>query len=271
VEDGNLATGELEAVPLLDAAGRFGDASGGVQPEKRRTKLMTTKLILNVAAVSLLTCFAQAQTTMELKDLKQRASYAIGTDIAANMKRQGLDLDPKALAAGLTDGFDGKMKLTAAELKQVMEEFRAQMMAAKDSKSKADSEKNLKDGEAYLAANGKKEGVKTTASGLQYKSLKAGKGRSPKATDTVKVHYHGTLIDGTVFDSSVERGEPISFPLNGVIAGWTEGVQLMKEGDKFQFTIPSKLAYGEQGAGGKIGPNATLIFDVELITVEGAK
>jgi FKBP-type peptidyl-prolyl cis-trans isomerase FklB len=234
---------------------------------------MTTQLILNVATVSLLTCLAQAQTTMELKDLKQKASYAIGTDIAANLKRQGLDIDAKALAAGLTDGFEGKMKLTDTELKQVLNEFRAQMMAARDTKSKADGEKNLKDGTAYLVANARKEGVRTTATGLQYKVLKSGasNGKSPKATDTVKVHYHGTLIDGTVFDSSVERGEPISFPLNGVIAGWTEGVQLMKEGDKFQFTIPSKLAYGEQGAGGKIGPNATLIFDVELIAIEGAK
>lgn len=232
---------------------------------------MTTKLILTVAAASFVTCIAQAQTQMELKDLKQRASYAIGTDIAANMKRQGIDIDPKALAAGLTDGFEGKMKLTAGELKQVMDEFRAQMMAKTESKTKVDGEKNLKEGEAYLAANAKKDGVKTTASGLQYKTLKSGKGKSPKATDTVKVHYHGTLIDGTVFDSSVERGEPISFPLNGVIAGWTEGVQLMKEGDKFQFTIPSKLAYGEQGAGGKIGPNSALIFEVELLAVEGPK
>jgi FKBP-type peptidyl-prolyl cis-trans isomerase FklB len=232
---------------------------------------MITKLIITVTAVSAMACVAQAQTQVELKDLKQRASYAIGADIASNLQRQGLTIDPKALAAGLVDGYEGKMKLTPPELKQVMDEFRAQMMAAKESKSKADGEKNLKDGEAYLAANGKKEGVKTTASGLQYKVLQSGKGKSPKATDKVKVHYHGTLIDGTVFDSSVERGEPISFPLNGVIAGWTEGVQLMKEGDKFQFTIPSKLAYGEQGAGGKIGPNATLIFDVELLAVEGAQ
>jgi FKBP-type peptidyl-prolyl cis-trans isomerase FklB len=250
----------------------FGDAPGGVEfVTGRRNKFMNKKLLLSTAAVSLLTCLTQAQTQMELKDLKQKASYAIGSDLAANFKRQGLDIDPKALAAGIADGFEGKMKLTPQELRQVMDEFRAQMMAAKESKSKTDGEKNLKDGEAYLAANGKKEGVKTTASGLQYKTLKAGNGKSPKASDTVKVHYHGTLIDGSVFDSSVDRGEPISFPLNGVIAGWTEGVQLMKEGDKFQFTIPPKLAYGEQGAGGKIGPNATLIFDVELITVEGPK
>ncbi len=123
----------------------------------------------------------------------------------------------------------------------------------------------------FLAANAKKDGVKTTASGLQYKVIKSGTGKSPKATDTVKVHYHGTLIDGTVFDSSVERGEPVSFPVNGVIPGWTEALQLMKEGDKWQLFIPSKLAYGERGAGAKIGPNATLIFEVELLAVETSK
>ena len=146
----------------------------------------------------------------------------------------------------------------------------SEMMAQMETKQKAAGEKNLKDGEAYLAANTKKEGVKATKSGLQYKVLKEGKGKTPKATDSVKVHYHGTLIDGSVFDSSVERGEPISFPVGGVIAGWTEALQLMKEGDKWQLVIPSKLAYGEQGPGGKIGPNSTLIFDVELLAVEAA-
>ena len=130
------------------------------------------------------------------------------------------------------------------------------------------AETDLEKGEAFLKENAKKEGVKTTASGLQYKVLKEGEGKSPKATDTVKVHYKGTLIDGKEFDSSYKRGEPIEFPLNGVIPGWTEGVQLMKEGAKYQFTIPSKLAYGERGAGGVIPPNATLIFEVELIQVK---
>ena len=123
-------------------------------------------------------------------------------------------------------------------------------------------------GEQYLAANAKKEGVKVTPSGLQYKVITEGTGKSPKATDTVLVHYRGTLLDGTEFDSSYKRNEPISFPLNQVIPGWTEGVQLMKEGSKYQFTIPSKLAYGPRGAGGLIGPNETLIFDVELLKVQ---
>ena len=142
-------------------------------------------------------------------------------------------------------------------------------MAKMQAKQAESGEKNLKAGELFLAENGKKEGVKTTASGLQYKVVKSGSGKTPAVTDTVKVHYHGTLIDGTVFDSSVDRGEPVTFPVNGVIPGWTEALQLMKEGDKWQLVIPSKLAYGENGAGGKIGPNAVLQFDVELLGIEG--
>ena len=128
---------------------------------------------------------------------------------------------------------------------------------------------NLEKGEAFLAENAKKEGVKTTASGLQYKVLKEGTGKSPKDTDTVQVHYKGTLLDGTEFDSSIKRGQPAEFPLNRVIPGWTEGVQLMKEGAKYQFTIPSKLAYGERGTpGGPIPPNSTLVFEVELLSIK---
>ena len=125
----------------------------------------------------------------------------------------------------------------------------------------------MKEGETFLAANSKKEGVKTTASGLQYKVLTSGKGKTPTAADTVKVHYKGTLIDGSVFDSSIDRGEPAEFGVGQVIKGWTEALQLMKEGDKWQVVIPGSLAYGERGAGGKIGPNAVLIFEVELLSI----
>jgi len=226
--------------------------------------LMTTTLAATAAL---------AQDKLDLTAEKARASYAIGADIANSMKRQSLDLDTKALAAGLVDGMTGKLQLKDAELEKVMNDFKTALMAKRQAAQATAATENTKKGADYLAANAKKEGVKTTASGLQYKVMKAGAdgGKSPKATDTVKVHYHGTLIDGTVFDSSVQRGEPISFPLNGVIPGWTEGVQLMKVGDKFQFTIPSALAYGEQGAGGAIGPNSTLIFEVELLGIEAGK
>jgi FKBP-type peptidyl-prolyl cis-trans isomerase len=220
-------------------------------------------------AIGLLVGVVHGQEKLDLKNPQQRASYSIGADIGSNFKRQGIEVDSKAMAAGLADAIAGKTQLTEAEMKETLNAFRTEMMEKMQAKQKEAGQKNVKAGEDFLAANAKKDGVKVTPSGLQYKVIKAGAGKvSPKATDTVKVHYHGTTIDGTVFDSSVERGEPVSFPLNGVIPGWTEGVQLMKEGDKFQFVIPSKLAYGEQGAGGKIGPNSTLVFDVELLSIE---
>ena len=227
--------------------------------------------VITMLAIGLLVGSVQAQDKPDLKDPKQRLSYSIGADIGSNFKRQELDLDAKALAAGLADALAGKTALTEAEMRETINKFREELMAKAQVKDKAVGEKNLKDGEAFLAANAKKPGIKTTASGLQYKSLKAGAGKSPKATDTVKVHYQGTLIDGSVFDSSIERGQPASFPVNGVIAGWTEALQLMKEGDKWQVFIPAKLAYGERGPqGSKIGPNSVLIFDVELLAIEKA-
>jgi len=210
-----------------------------------------------------------AADKLDLKDAKARVSYSIGADIGANFKRQNLEVDPKAVAAGLADAYAGKTQLTDAEMKEVMMQFRQQFMEKAQAQAKVDGEKNIKSGETFLADNAKKEGVKTTASGLQYKVLKAGKGKTPKATDKVKVHYHGTLANGEVFDSSVERGEPVTFGVTEVIGGWTEALQLMQEGDKWQLVIPSKLAYGERGApGGKIGPNAVLVFDVELLEVQ---
>ncbi len=224
--------------------------------------------LLPSLALGLLVASVSAQEKPDLKEPKQRVSYSIGADIGANFKKQDLDIDVKALAAGMADALAGKTALTDAEMRETMNKFRTEMMGKMETRQKAAGEKNLKEGEAFLAANAKKEGVKTLPSGLQYKVLKSGQGKTPKATDTVKVNYHGTLIDGTVFDSSVERGEPVTFPVNQVIPGWTEALQLMKEGDKWQLVIPGKLAYGERGAGAKIGPNSTLIFDVDLISVE---
>ena len=222
---------------------------------------------ISVLALGLLVSSASAQDKPDLKNPKQKTSYAIGLDIATSLKRQDIDVDAKALTAGIADGFAGKPALTEEEQKTVIMELQKSAMAKAEEKQIAAAEKNLKAGEAFLAVNAKKEGVKTTASGLQYKVIKAGTGASPKPTDIVKVHYTGTLVDGTVFDSSVQRGEPATFPVNGVIPGWTEALQLMKVGDKWQLVIPAKLAYGEQGPR-SIGPNSTLIFDVELLGIE---
>jgi len=227
--------------------------------------------LMAMAALAALTGSTLAQEKPDLKDPGQRASYCIGVDIGNNFKRQGIEVDAKALAAGFADAFAGKPALTEEEMKKALDEFRTSMMAKMQAKQKSDGEKNLKEGEAFLAANAKKEGVKVLPSGLQYKVIKSGNGKTPKATDTVSTHYHGTLIDGTVFDSSVQRGEPASFGVSQVIPGWTEALQLMKEGDKWQLYIPAKLAYGERQAGPKIGPNSTLIFDIELLSIQGGK
>ena len=226
--------------------------------------------LIVVTALALLVGSLPAQEKPELKTLKQRASYAIGADMGSKFKRQDIDLDPKLLAAGLADALSGKSALSDADIKQALTEFQAEFMAKMETKQKASGEANLKAGEAFLALNGKKDGVKTTASGLQYQVIKSGSGKSPVSSDTVKVHYHGTLLDGTVFDSSVDRGEPATFPLTGVIPGWIEALQLMKEGDKWKLFIPAKLAYGDRGPGGAIGPNSTLLFEVELLSIEKA-
>jgi FKBP-type peptidyl-prolyl cis-trans isomerase FklB len=219
----------------------------------------------------LIVSMALAEDKPDLSNPLQRSSYAIGVDIGRSVKRQPIDFDAKAIAAGLIDGYSGgTLALTDSELKEVLaklqDEFRTKA-AAKQQQALAE---NQKKGEQFLVDNAKKEGVKTTASGLQYQVIKSGTGKTPGKKDTVKVHYHGTLVDGTVFDSSVDRGEPISFPVDGVIPGWTEALQLMKEGDKWKIFIPSSLAYGERGAGDKIGPNSALVFEVELLAVEGA-
>jgi FKBP-type peptidyl-prolyl cis-trans isomerase len=193
-----------------------------------------------------------------------KVSYFIGRNIGKSMSGQGFKPEMASFTEGLSSSIDGKdSKYLEAELKAAMEAFQTAMQAVEKKKSEAGAQA----GKDYLATNAKKEGVKVTASGLQYEVMKAAEGPKPKETDTVKVHYHGTLIDGKVFDSSVTRGEPATFPLNGVIKGWTEGVQLMSVGSKFKFTIPSELAYGEQGPPG-IGANQTLVFEVELLSIE---
>jgi FKBP-type peptidyl-prolyl cis-trans isomerase len=206
----------------------------------------------------------------QLKTDRQKGSYALGYKIASNMRRQiGADaVDLDALFLGLQEGFGGKrITLTDAERERAFQAFQTELGARSMKAANTIAEKNKKEGEAFLAANKTKPGVTTLPSGIQYIVLKEGTGKQPKATDEVKVHYHGTLIDGTVFDSSVNRGEPASFRLDQVIPGWTESVQKMKEGSKWRVFIPSDLAYGARGPE-PIGPNATLIFEIELLQVK---
>ena len=202
------------------------------------------------------------------KDQKDKVSYGIGLSIGSKMKKDGVDLNPQMIAKGLSDGFSGaKPLMTEEEIQQTMQAFQTEMQTKMVQKHKEAADKNKADGEAFLAANKSKEGVKTLPSGLQYKIVSAGKGEKPKATDTVSVQYRGTLIDGTEFDSSHKRNEPVTFPLDKVIPGWSEGLQQLPVGTKAQLFIPGSLAYGEN-APPSIGPNATLIFDVELLEIK---
>ena len=197
-------------------------------------------------------------------------SYALGLGIGSQLKSMGAEsLNIDDFAQAIKDVLnDSELKISMADSQKIVQKF-FQEQEAKQRAAMAETGKKLKaEGEAYLAENAKKDGVITTASGLQYTVLKEGTGKSPKATDTVVCHYEGFLTNGTVFDSSIQRGEPAAFPLNGVIADWTEGLQLMKEGGKNRFFIPYHLAYGEAGAAGSIPPYAALIFDVELIEVK---
>lgn len=213
---------------------------------------------------------AIAAEKMELKTPKEKTSYAIGMNIASGLKRDEIDIDADILGKAIKDVLAGqKTALTEDEARTAIMDLQKVMQEQQQTKMKAVGEKNAKEGEKFLAENKKKEGVKTLASGLQYQVITEGKGKSPKATDKVSVQYKGTLLDGTEFDSSYKRGQPASFPVNGVIKGWTEALQLMKEGAKWKLFIPASLAYGENGPqGSPIGPNATLIFEVELISIQ---
>lgn len=209
---------------------------------------------------------------IELNDQKAKVSYGIGMSLGTDFKAQGIEIDPDVMVQAIKDvTTGGKTLMTEEEVRKVITDFQKELVAKQEAKAKEGGIKNLKDGEAFLAENSKKAEVVTLPSGLQYKVEKKGTGKKPGPSDTVTVHYKGTLIDGTEFDSSYKRGEPVSFPVGGVIPGWTEALQLMEEGSKWQLFIPAKLAYGERGAGAQIGPNSTLIFDVELLKVEGAK
>ncbi|MHB1011926.1 MAG: FKBP-type peptidyl-prolyl cis-trans isomerase [Desulfobacteria bacterium] len=230
---------------------------------------MKRRLAMAMCGVVAISGAAFAADAPGLNGEKARLSYSIGMDIGGNLKRGSVDVDPDMLAKGLKDSYGaGKTDITEDEARRTIMAYQKARTAKQAEERLKLGEKNKADGEKFLAENAKKEGVKTLPSGLQYMEITPGKGKSPKATDTVTTHYKGTLIDGTEFDSSYKRGEPATFQVSGVIPGWTEALQLMKEGAKWKLFIPSGLAYGERGAVRDIGPNATLIFEVELISVK---
>ena len=226
------------------------------------TIVKTVLLTLLALTISLSTASAKEELALDTE--KKKISYAVGRQIGDSIKNSGLDIDIDIFTASVAETLAGKSdRLTESEKMQVgaamqkqQQEHAAKTVGANKSK-----------GQEFLAKNAKEDGVKVLPSGLQYKVLTAGSGKSPGSSDSVTVHYRGTLIDGTEFDSSIKRGQPATFPVNGVIKGWTEALQLMKVGAKWQLFIPSDLAYGERGAGANIGPHATLIFDVELIKI----
>jgi len=222
----------------------------------------------------LVTADVAAQEAPALKTPREKLSYALGMDLGNQLRKQSVDVDPATFAKGLSDALSGgKTLLTEEEARgliaELQKDLKAKQAAAQAEKMKELSEKNKKEGEAFLDANKKKEGMVTLPSGLQYRILKAGEGKKPTIDDTVVCQYRGTLVDGTEFDSSYKRNQPATFPVKGVIKGWTEALQLMPAGSKWELVIPPDLAYGERGAGNVIGPGATLIFEVELVSIQG--
>ena len=217
--------------------------------------------------MSLAVALAQGEDKDLLKDSKAKISYGIGVNLGKQWKQQDIEVDPELILRGMKDALSGEETLmTETEVREVINTFQQEHRTKMMEKRRQLGEKNKGDGEKFLAENKGKSGVITLPSGLQYKVLAEGNGESPKTTDTVTVNYRGRLIDGTEFDSSYKRGQPASFGVTGVIKGWTEALQLMKPGAKWELYIPSDLAYGERGYGQQIGPNASLIFEIELVS-----
>ncbi len=212
---------------------------------------------------------AKTGAPLVLKTQKDKVSYAIGLNIGKSFRKDSVDVNSAIFARGVKDAITGaKPLLTDEELKVVLTELQAELKKRQDDATRLAGETNQKAGEAFLAENKTKDGVVTLPSGLQYKIITAGTGPKPAESDSVVCNYRGTLLDGTEFDSSYKRGQPATFPVNGVIKGWTEALQLMPVGSKWQLFVPPSLAYGARGAGGEIGPDATLLFEVELISIQ---
>jgi len=226
-------------------------------------------LRFSITLITLLLTPMIASAAKGLETLEQKASYSFGVDFAKRLKQQGINLDISALNQGITDQATGKkLALEEGEMNQSKAEYTEQLRAKLVAEQQQLAAKNLETGKQFLAENAKKEGVETTASGLQYKVIKSGDGPAPQADDTVTTHYRGTLIDGREFDSSYSRGQPASFPVKGVIKGWTEALQLMKVGDKWELYIPSDLAYGATQRSELIQANSTLVFELELLGIK---
>jgi FKBP-type peptidyl-prolyl cis-trans isomerase len=248
---------------LLVAAAAVADAQQTAKPAQKPAAQPATP-----AAQSAAPAQASGQQAGKPESVQDRASYVIGFNLGRTLKQNDVNANSDLIVKGLRDGLaGGNGMLTDAEMQSTMQEFQKQVQTQQEAKQKMVGEKNKTEGEAFLAKNKARAGVKTTASGLQYEVQKEGTGPTPKATDTVTVNYKGTLMDGTTFDSSYDRGQPATFVLNQVIPGWTEGVQLMKVGSKYKFYIPAALGYGDKGAGNVIGPNAPLVFEVELLSI----
>ncbi|MEP0355504.1 FKBP-type peptidyl-prolyl cis-trans isomerase [Paraglaciecola sp.] len=248
---------KLKSLAFLTASSLFLAACGN-------DKTSSTEVVTETSADTASTAADPALTSIE-----QKLSYIVGTNLAGQFKRDGLTLDLAALTLALDDVASGTTsRLSDEEINQTITTIQQQAQEKQLLAREADSAKNKAAGLAYLEDNAKKEGVVVTESGLQYKEVISGDGPMPTSEQTVVVHYKGTLIDGTQFDSSYDRGTPAEFPVTGVIQGWVEALQLMNVGDKFELTIPSELAYGQRGSGQTIGPDATLLFDVELIEIK---
>ena len=233
--------------------------------------MQTFYKILSLSALSLglIACNDNTAKKLTLDSATQKASYSYGVDVATRLKQQGIDLDISALNQGIADAYNGsELALTSEEQVQAKTSFQEELRKQLTAKASVAGEKNLAEGKAFLAENAKKEGVITTDSGLQYKIISSGEGKQPAADDTVTTHYKGTLIDGREFDSSYKRNTPASFPVKGVIKGWTEALQLMHVGDKWQLFIPSDLAYGPSKRSELIDANSTLIFELELLSIK---
>ena len=226
------------------------------------------KLISLASAMAVTTVLSTAMAAAPLETLDQRLSYIMGGNLAGQFMRDDVKFDFDAFKLAVDEVMNNKERsLSEEDMRKSVQEIQKRSAEKQAKKAAEKSAANIKAGKEYLEANAKKEDVVVTKSGLQYKEITEGKGEIPKSTDKVKVHYKGTLIDGTEFDSSYKRGTPATFPVTGVIKGWIEALQLMNEGDKFQLAIPSELAYGKRGSGAKIGPDTTLLFDVELIEI----